>query len=116
MRATRIALLLNLGLFPNFLVQADEIAPTRSPVSSAAGQLSAVNAKLEDKALTLRVKSRLVTTPAVHGFSVHVSTADGTVTLDGSVRSEDERQQVIQIARATEGVKAINDNLQVRRE
>jgi hyperosmotically inducible protein len=49
----------------------------------------------------------------VKGRDIDVETQDGVVTLRGDVESEGERRQAIAIARNTDGVRTVTDQLQV---
>jgi len=66
-----------------------------------------------DAALTARVKARLIATPDLGGYRIHVSSRDGQVTLAGTVASEDRRLDAERITRRTEGVREVIDQLQV---
>ena len=50
----------------------------------------------------------------VKALKLDVDTVAGVVTLKGVVRSEAERQRALQLARETEGVKQVIDQLSVR--
>jgi osmotically-inducible protein OsmY len=45
---------------------------------------------------------------------IKVSTKDGVVTLTGHVASTTERDRAVQLAKETEGVKQVKDELQIR--
>jgi len=68
--------------------------------------------RVDDAGITMRVKSRLLDDPLVKGLQIDVDTRDGVVFLTGSVSGEAERKQAIEIARTTEGVTNVEDNLQ----
>ena len=67
--------------------------------------------RVDDAGIALRVKARLLDDPLVKGLRIDVDTRDGVVFLTGSVGSEAERKQAIEIARTTEGVTNVEDNL-----
>lgn len=67
--------------------------------------------RIDDAGITMRVKSRLLDDPVVKGLQIDVDTRDGVVFLTGSVSSEAERKQAVEIARSTEGVKNVEANL-----
>jgi hyperosmotically inducible periplasmic protein len=67
---------------------------------------------IDDAGITMRVKSRLLDDPVVKGLKIDVDTRDGVVFLTGSVTSEAERKQAIELARTTEGVKDVQANFQ----
>lgn len=66
-----------------------------------------------DAALTTRVKARLIVAPDLGGIRIHVNSRDGEVTLSGTVASEENRQDAEKIARRTEGVRVVINQLQV---
>jgi len=68
--------------------------------------------RIDDAGITRRVKERLLDDPVVKGLQIDVDTRDGVVFLTGSVPSEIERKQAIQLAKTTEGVKGVEVNLQ----
>ena len=70
-----------------------------------------VGERIDDAGITMRVKSRLLDDPLVKGLQIDVDTRDSVVYLTGSVRSEAERKQAIEIARTTEGVTNVEANL-----
>ena len=70
----------------------------------------------DDTAITAKVKSSLIADSVVSASAIDVDTLAGTVSLNGIVKSEQERQRAIQLARSTQGVKQVDArNLIVRR-
>jgi hyperosmotically inducible protein len=67
--------------------------------------------RIDDAGITMRVKARLLEDPLVKGLQIDVDTRDGVVYLTGSVKSDAERKQAIEIARTTEGVRNVEANL-----
>ena len=70
-----------------------------------------VGSRMDDAGITMRVKARLLDDPVVKGLQIDVDTRNGVVYLTGSVASDAERTQAIQIAKATEGVVNVEANL-----
>ena len=70
-----------------------------------------VGERVDDAGITMRVKARLLDDPMVKGLQIDVDTRDTVVFLTGSVGSEAERKQAIDIARTTEGVTNVEANL-----
>jgi osmotically-inducible protein OsmY len=68
---------------------------------------------LADAAVTTRVKARLIAAPDLGGIRIHVSSRNGQVTLTGTVISEEFRQEAEKIARRTEDVREVINQLQV---
>ncbi|MGH9257896.1 MAG: BON domain-containing protein [Vicinamibacterales bacterium] len=79
--------------------------------TSACGKT--VGDAIDDTTITTRVKTALLNDPAVAGWRIDVETVKGVVTLSGGVRSQEERDQVIAIARVVSGVIDVKDALQV---
>jgi osmotically-inducible protein OsmY len=50
----------------------------------------------------------------VKASAINIDSANGVVTLTGTVGSEAERTRAVQLARETAGVKSVNDRLVVR--
>jgi hyperosmotically inducible protein len=67
-----------------------------------------------DARITARIKVKLAADvrPATLA-NVDVNTTKGVVTLSGTVSSAKEKEEVQLIAKSVEGVKGVNDNLQV---
>ena len=69
---------------------------------------------LDDAWLTTSVRSKFFLDDDVRGRDVEVSTQNGVVTLRGTVENERERRQALAVARNTDGVRGVNDELEVR--
>jgi hyperosmotically inducible protein len=76
---------------------------------------AAVQAKnvLEDGALTAKIKSKITLDDTLEGISINIDTVARVTTLNGTVRSEAQRQRLLQLARETKGVTKVVDNLKV---
>jgi hyperosmotically inducible periplasmic protein len=61
------------------------------------------------------VKLHLATGKGVAAHNINVDTRQGNVILSGQVNSEAERQLAVRIARDTEGVREVVNQLQVSR-
>jgi hyperosmotically inducible protein len=66
-----------------------------------------------DAAVTAAVKSKFLADTTVSGLKIDVDTKDNVVTLTGTVSSAAEKAEAVRIARATNGVKSVRDNLKV---
>ncbi|HEY8461432.1 MAG TPA: BON domain-containing protein [Blastocatellia bacterium] len=66
-----------------------------------------------DAAVTTAVKNRLATDPATSGARINVDTANGVVTLSGSVSTAAEKAEAERIARNTQGVTQVVNNINV---
>ena len=62
---------------------------------------------------TTKIQARYFADPDVKGRNIDVTTRDGVVTLSGRVETEAQRVKAVQIARGTDGVRAVQDSLTV---
>jgi hyperosmotically inducible periplasmic protein len=69
---------------------------------------------LANGALTTKIKSKMALDDTVKALDINVDTANGVVTLTGTVNSQAERTRAVQLARETSGVTSVNDRLSVR--
>jgi hyperosmotically inducible protein len=72
-----------------------------------------VGQHVDDALITATVKTRLLDDPLVKGSKIDVDTRAGVVFLTGSVRSQEESNRAVEVARATEHVKDVKSNLSV---
>jgi hyperosmotically inducible protein len=72
-----------------------------------------VGEHIDDAGITMKVKAKLLDDPAVKGLQIDVDTREGVVYLTGSVRSENEKEQAIRLAKETEGVRDVQANLSI---
>jgi hyperosmotically inducible protein len=94
----------------------DKAAEQAREGQAKAGQTAdRAGAVATDAAITTAVKSKLLADPAVGGLKIDVDTKGGVVTLTGTVASRTEADQAIKIARGTDGVDRVVDNLKVGR-
>jgi len=69
---------------------------------------------LSDGSLSAKIKSKMALDDSVRARSIDVSTTDHVVTLSGIVRSQAEHDRAVQLARETNGVTRVVDNLTMR--
>lgn len=81
------------------------------PLTAACGRT--VGEAVDDTTITTRVKTAMLNDPQVGGLGIDVDTFRGVVTLSGGVRTAEERQQAIALARRVDGVSEVKDALQV---
>ena len=67
-----------------------------------------------DAWITAKVQAKYFVDTDVKGRNIDVDTRDGVVTLSGEVETEGERRQAVAIARNTDGVQSVTDQLQVQ--
>lgn len=63
--------------------------------------------------LTSKVKTQLLADRTISGLKIDVDSRAGVVTLTGTVASEAEKTRALRIARETEGVKSVVDELKI---
>ncbi|MEO8524230.1 MAG: BON domain-containing protein [Caldimonas sp.] len=69
---------------------------------------------IEDGAITAKVKTALLADPDVKGLKIDVDTRNGVVTLSGTVEKNANLDRAEKIARDTEGVKSVDNQLVVK--
>ena len=69
---------------------------------------------IDDTAVTARVKGRLVADETVKALDVQVETFRGVVQLSGFVDNDTQRNRAEQIARTTNGVTEVQNNIQLK--
>jgi len=79
-------------------------------VGAAAGRAGEM---LSDGGITAKIKSKMALDDTVEARDINVSTRDHVVTLSGTVASTKERERAVQLARETEGVKSVKDELRL---
>lgn len=72
-------------------------------------------AKIDDAAITGKIKSAMVAEPGLKAMQVNVDTKDGVVTLTGNVDSQQDIDRAREIAQKTDGVKSVNNQLTVKK-
>ena len=72
-----------------------------------------VKETVSEAALTTKIKAKMVFDDYVKARSINVNTKNGTVTLRGVVRSVDEHDRALTLARDTVGVTQVVDELRV---
>lgn len=65
-------------------------------------------------ALTAKIKSKMALDDTVEAARIDVDTTAGAVTLRGTVESSAQRQRALQLARETDGVVSVVDELTIR--
>ena len=72
-----------------------------------------VNEAMDNATITSKVKARLATDPAINALYIDVDTDGGVVTLKGKVALTGQREAAEKIARKTEGVREVVNQIQV---
>ena len=68
---------------------------------------------ISDAAITTAVKTKFLADSAVSGLKIDVDTNNGVVTLNGTISNAAEGRRALEIARDTDGVKSVKDNLKI---
>jgi hyperosmotically inducible protein len=84
------------------------IAPQSAEAGRTVGQV------VDDVSITAAVKTKLMTDSVVGALKIDVDTKDGVVSLNGPVKNQSEKDTALRIARETNGVKDVRDNLVVQ--
>ena len=82
-------------------------------VAGAADTKSSIGQKVDDAALLTKVKTKLTADKAKNLVHVNVDVKNGVVELKGSVPTAADKTRAEQIARATEGVSEVRNELTV---
>jgi len=69
---------------------------------------------IETGSITAKVKSKMILDDLVKARDIDVDTNGSTVTLSGVVHSDAERKRAVQLAKETEGVTSVIDDLRVQ--
>lgn len=96
-----------------FLVLGSSIALYSSGCAGTATRKS-TGEFVDDALITTRVKTAFAQDPGVKALDVKVDTFKGTVQLNGFVNTAEEKARAEQIARGTQGVTNVQNNLSVK--
>lgn len=69
--------------------------------------------QLSDAGITSKIKTKYVADPEINPFNISVSTEEGVVYLTGRVKTQADKTEAEQLARDTDGVKKVVNNIQV---
>lgn len=85
------------------------------PLLVGCGGKSVVNtAALDDHTISTRVKTAFINDPLVGALRIDVETFKGVVTLKGRVKTKDEEDKAVAIARKIRGVVDVKSELQIQ--
>jgi hyperosmotically inducible protein len=87
---------------------------TATACQSMTGRSTGTN--IDDAGITASVKSKLVADKAVNLTRVDVDTNNGTVYLNGTVESPEQKSRAEQLAWQANGVRSVVNNLQVQKK
>jgi hyperosmotically inducible protein len=69
---------------------------------------------INEASLTAKIKAKMALDDTVKASAINVTTRGTTVTLSGTVSSQAERNRALSLARETEGVAQVIDDLHIR--
>jgi osmotically-inducible protein OsmY len=79
-----------------------------TPTSSSTGEY------IDDSTITTKVKAKMVDDPAVSALNIKVETFRGTVQLSGFANNATEVNRAVEIARGTEGVQSVKNDIRLK--
>jgi hyperosmotically inducible protein len=102
---------------PDRAQTSDTVARAResaAQIGEKAGEAaSTVGSTLEEAALTTKIKAKMALDDLVKARSIDVTTRGTTVTLSGVVESKTEHDRAMALARETDGVTDVIDNMKM---
>jgi len=102
---------------PDRTERSESIARARAgaaQIGEKAGEAASnVSATLEEAALTTKIKAKMALDDMVKARSIDVTTRGTTVTLSGIVESRAEHDRAMALARETDGVTDVIDNMKM---
>jgi hyperosmotically inducible protein len=95
----------------------ENVADVVDDLSVATGAMASAQAPQgsppDDTSITEAVKQKLQAQPETASENINVDTRQGVVTLSGTVQTAEKKDEVLQIARNTQGVQGVEDQLTV---
>ena len=88
-------------------------AATAGAVATTGNAVPGSTPRTDDARITSGIQAKYFLDDRVKGRRIDVTSSNGIVTLRGEVGSDDERAQALLLARTTEGVQRVEDNLTV---
>jgi len=88
-------------------------AVTAGAVATAGSAVADSTPRTDDTRITSGIQAKYFLDDKIKARRIDVNSSNGIVTLHGEVLSDDERAQALLLARTTEGVQRVDDNLTV---
>lgn len=95
------------------VLTATAVVTTTTGCAVARGQ-STAGQFVDDATITTKVKAKLLEDKTTGGLAISVETLQGTVALSGFAKSQAEKTQAETLAKDTDGVRTVRNNLVVR--
>lgn len=70
--------------------------------------------RIDDAAITAKVKTKLATDPTAKAYQINVDTSDGIVQLNGFVDTTGAKTAAERVAKGVDGVKRVENNLEIK--
>lgn len=98
----------------SFAMPLTSYAEDNSVEAGAKEMYHGVKADVKDTAITTKIKTALDTNPITKSYTIHVDTDNGIVTLTGDVPNSSVSSEAAKVARNTEHVKSVRNDLKVQ--
>jgi hyperosmotically inducible protein len=89
------------------------IALCAAPLMSSCSSTQPVGEQMSDAGITSKIKAKYVADPEINPFNISVETEEGVVYLTGRVKTQASKDEAEQLARDTDGVRQVVNNIQV---
>ena len=73
-----------------------------------------IGQRVDDQTIETKVKAALIAAKDVSGTAIQVEVRNGEVQLSGFVKSKEEAQRAIDVARRVDGVRSVSNKMTVR--
>jgi osmotically-inducible protein OsmY len=83
-------------------------------VASSTTKQRSTGEYIDDSVITTKVKAAIFNEPNLKSTEIKVVTYDGVVQLSGFVSSSDAQTRAVEIARRTDGVKSVENDMQLK--
>ncbi len=97
--------------------EAERLAATASGVREVVNDIQigdqSAGERIDDGAITAKVKAKIAASAQLNPFDIQVNTVDGEVSLTGRVGSQAEKDEAERLARETDGVRRVRNLLEV---
>lgn len=97
----------------SLLLSATLLATFIPPLGCANTEGRIIGRRVDDQNLGMAVGTQLLNDPEINRFRIDVDTRNSTVVLRGEVASEEQKREAERIARQTQGVERVINELQV---
>jgi osmotically-inducible protein OsmY len=89
------------------------IALCAAPTLQSCSSTQPVGEQMSDATITSKIKAKFVADPEINPFNISVETEEGIVYLTGRVKTQVSKDEAEQLARDTDGVRQVVNNIQV---